>query len=364
MALLLTALLGACAEAVDDRDRVVGQLRLGAVLGEAELDGYAYADTVQPIELSRDLGAHPAFRSEWWYLTVMLADAAGREFGVQFTVFRQALWPGAEPANAWRTGQAYLAHLAVTDDAGGRHRELERLARGHPQLAGVSTEPFAVWVEDWRLAAAADGGFELSARGPDLAVALTLAPVKPVVLQGDRGLSRKGPGQASYYYSFTRIDAAGAITMAGHRNVVQGSAWLDREWSTSVLSAGQVGWDWFALQLDDGSDIMAFQLRRRDGTRDPHDHGVLVDPAGAATVLKPAEFTLEPLERWRDDDGVAWPVAWRVDLPGRSLRVVAALPDQRMDTTIVYWEGLVHVYDAAGGRIGRGYMELTGYADE
>jgi predicted secreted hydrolase len=208
-------------------------------------------------------------------------------------------------------------------------------------------------------------GLQLEAETAEFAVRLRLDPVEGVVLQGDAGLSAKGPGQASYYYSVPRLAAAGEIRVGSKVVAVRGGAWLDREWSTSVLGEAQVGWDWFALQLDAGAELMAFQLRRRDGTRDPYDQGLWVPEDGPAEHLDADEFTLEPLRWWTDDAGVRWPVAWAlvVEGPGgaRRLRVEAALDDQRMDTLLTYWEGLVRVFDEAGRRIGTGYMELTGY---
>jgi len=343
------------------------QLGLDAVLGGTGAAGFARADRVRSFEFPADHGPHEAYRSEWWYLTLNLLDAEDRPFGVQFTAFRQALVPGPAAANPWASGQMYLAHFAVTDVARCQHRAAERLARGHPRLAGARAEPFAVWVDGWRLDDP-DGGFEalrLIARDGDLAVDLALTPLKGPVLQGDRGLSAKGPEQASYYYSFSRLGVRGTVRSHGMTHRVEGRGWFDREWSTSVLSAGQVGWDWFGLHLDDGADLMAFRLRRADGVRDPYDHGAWIAADGSATALAPGRFELVPLRFWQDERGVRWPVEWRVTVDGpegaRELRVVAALEDQRMDTLLTYWEGLVRVLDPDGRPIGAGYMELTGY---
>jgi predicted secreted hydrolase len=352
------------------------QLRLESVLGESGPDGFARADRVRPFVFPDDHGPHEAYRSEWWYLTLNLRNARGEPFGAQFTVFRQALTPAAIDANPWTPAQLYLGHFAVTDVVRGRHVEAERLARGHPDLAGAWADPFAVRVEGWSLEGSyvdsADehdrGRFEtlhLKAAAPGMAATLELAPLKPPVLQGDRGLSAKGPGQASYYYSLTRLAVQGEIVVAGERHQVDGLGWFDREWSTSLLSGEQAGWDWFGLHLDSGEDLMAFQLRRADGARDPYDHGAWVSRDGAATTLAADRFELRPLRYWRDSRGVRWPVEWaitvRIDEGVRELRVVAAIDDQRMDTLLTYWEGLVRVLDEAGLPIGWGYMELTGY---
>ncbi|MFW6093082.1 MAG: lipocalin-like domain-containing protein [Pseudomonadota bacterium] len=343
-------------------------LRLDAVLGDDGGGGFARADAPRKFEFPRDHGPHPEYRSEWWYLTASLRGPEGEAYGVQYTLFRQGLRSAPVIGGPWDASQVYLGHLALTDVAAASHREAERLARAHPRLAGVRAAPFRAWLDGWTLAASGPGlsGLELEAdAGEAFAVALELEPEQPVVFQGEQGLSRKGPGQASYYYSLPRLAVSGTIrTDSGHVPVT-GSAWLDREWSTSVLSEQQVGWDWFALHLDAGAELMAFQLRRRDGTRDPYDQGLWVPDGGAARRLTAADFQLEPLRYWRDDEGVRWPVSWRlvVETPGgtRTLRVEAALDDQRMDTLLTYWEGLVRVLDTDGRRVGTGYMELTGY---
>jgi len=348
-------------------DASAAQLRLGSVLGETELEDFARAREPRPFEFPRDHGPHPEYRSEWWYVTASLESDSGERFGVQFTLFRQALSPQPAVPGPWDASQIYLGHLAVTDVAGGRHLHAERLSRSHPRLAGVAVAPFRAWVDGWQMSGAGAGldSLRLQARTSRLDVDLDLDALKDPVLQGDRGLSAKGPDQASYYYSLPRLAVSGHLAIDGERRVVTGSAWLDREWSTSVLSAGQQGWDWFGLQLDDGSELMAFQLRRESGVRDPYDQGVWVPADGAAVQLRTQDFTLEPLRYWHDEQGTAWPVAWRLAVMTpegpRQLRVEAAIDDQRMDTLFTYWEGLVTVFDEAGGAIGTGYMELTGY---
>lgn len=326
-------------------------------------EGFAQADGPHPFQFPADHAAHPAYRSEWWYLTYALKDAAGAEFGVQFTLFRRALFAGGDGADPWRNGQAYLAHFAVTDVQAARHREAERLARGHPALAGVRQEGRQVvaWLEDWRLLMASDGPWTLNASADGMAAALAMRQSKPAVLQGEAGLSAKGPGQASYYYSVPRLQTTGRVQIDGRRHEVSGLGWLDREWSTSALSPGQIGWAWFALMLNNGADLMAFQLRRQDGARDPYDQGAWIDPNGNKRTLTPADFRLTPTHHWRDDQGTQWPTIWRLDLGEQHFTITASLSDQRMDTLFTYWEGLVKVMDAAGQDVGRGYMELTGY---
>ena len=339
-------------------------LRLADVLGDSRAAGFQFADRVVPFQFPDDHGPHPGFRSEWWYLTVALRSPGGDEFGVQFTLFRQALRP-AEPQateDAWRSGQVYLGHLAVTDVNGQRHHEAERLARGHPRLAGVDAAPFAAWIEGWRLASEGTSFLPLRLTGttPEFAVDLVFTDARPPTPQGDRGLSPKGPDQASYYYSIPRMTATGTLRLPGGTVQVSGLGWIDREWSTSVLAEEYAGWDWFALHLDDGRDLMVFQLRRRDGLPDDHDQGLLIDADGPRP-LDADDFSLAVEREWRDRRHVRWPVGWRLRIGGDTLLVEAALDDQVMDTSIRYWEGLVRVHTLEGQRVGGGYMELTGY---
>ena len=339
-------------------------LRLADVLGGSAAGEFEVADRVVPLSFPADHGAHPEFRSEWWYLTVALRSAAGEEFGVQFTLFRQALQPGGgeDGADPWRSGQVFLGHLALTDVTRQRHYEAERLARGHPRLAGVRGAPFVAWIEGWRLASTGPSflPLRLSAHTEDFAVDLVLETARPPALQGDRGLSAKGAENASYYYSMPRMHATGTLRRAAGTAPVSGVGWLDREWSTSVLADEYAGWDWFALHLDDGRDLMVFQLRRRDERPDDYDQGLLID-AGGQRHLDADDFDLAVEREWRDRRGVRWPVAWRLQFDGATLLVEAAVDDQVMDTSIRYWEGLVHLRTPEGRRVGSGYMELTGY---
>ena len=362
----VAALLAGCDDAPPD---VLGG-GLRAALGEGEAPaGFAQADRPIAFEFPRDHGPHRRFRSEWWYVTAVLAGSAGREFGVQFTLFRHGLRPPRREAPAplvaaWRTGQIYMAHVAVSDVAAERHWQDERLVRGHPQLAGVQGQPFRAHLEGWQLASTGNDFWplRLQADAHRFAFDLTLMPTKPMVLQGERGLSRKGPTNASYYYSIPRIAASGSVVVDGVAHSLAGSAWLDREWSTSVLATEYVGWDWFALALDDGRDVMLYQMRRRDGTPDEYDSGLLVEADGRARRLAADEFSLTVAKRWR-----RWPTAWRLTLAGeseaesREWTVSAAFADQVMATSVRYWEGVVVVENGAGERIGKGYMELTGY---
>lgn len=349
--------------------------QLSGVLGGGA-DGAGFARVTGPRELDfpADHGAHPDFRSEWWYFTGNLSDARGRDYGFQLTLFRFALAPSMpERESGWATRQAWMGHFAITDIATGEHVASERLQRGALGLAGVEQDPIRGWIDDWSFRAlpqAGDGLFPLRLRAatPDGAVDLTLRSRKPRVLQGEAGYSPKSnePGNASRYYSYTRLAAEGRVRTSGSWRSVEGSAWLDREWSTSALAEDQAGWDWFALQLEDGRDVMVYRLRRKAGGADPASYGVVVDSAGETVKLGAGEFELTPRRYWTDPaSGTRYPVAWRVRIPSHGIdaRVEARVDDQLMDVGFRYWEGSVRVVAGTqGGSVrGVGYLEMTGY---
>jgi predicted secreted hydrolase len=352
------------------------RLSLVETLAGADTAGYARALAPRPFDFPTDHGPHHDFRSEWWYVTGNLASDDGRDFGFQLTIFRSALSPRPpETESAWGTNQAYMAHFTVTDVARERFHVHERFARGAAGLAGSGADPPRVWLENWALEFARATSFPLHVRAEadDVSLRLELAGGKPAVLQGDRGLSRKGPepGNASYYYSFTRLPAEGILVVGGDTVSVSGAAWLDREWSTSALADGQVGWDWFALQLSDGWDMMIYRLRRADGSAAPESAGVLVDPSGAKLPLAWAEdVIMESTGTWASPvDGTPYPSGWRITVPARGwdLSVQPVLPHQELDVSFRYWEGAVAVRGTVEGGDavdGRGYVELTGYAGD
>ena len=372
-ALFAAALLGACGGT--DRPSET-RLSLVEVLAGADTAGYERALEPRDFTFPADHGPHPSFRTEWWYVTGNLTSTTGRDFGFQLTIFRNALAPRMpDSRSAWATNQAYMAHFTVTDVAAERFHAYERLARGAVDLAGATTEPLRVWLEDWTLEGTTSETFPLRLRAREGAVALDLAleAGKPAVPQGDRGLSQKGPepGNASYYYSHTRMPAAGTLVLEGDTLAVSGLAWLDREWSTSALSEGQVGWDWVALQLADGWDLMAYRLRRGDGSTDEWSAAVLVDPRGVATRLAwGTQISMESTGSWTSPiDGAVYPSGWRISVPERgwSLVVEPRIPNQELDLAFRYWEGAVSVRGTGAGGVsveGRGYVELTGYAGE
>jgi predicted secreted hydrolase len=267
-----------------------------------------------------------------------------------------------------------MGHLALTDGKNGAFHAFERFCRGANGLAGASARPFRVWLEDWEMTGPAQGEdifpIQLRAFERDVGISLTLYPAKPLVVQGDAGLSQKSsePGNASFYYSFSRLEASGEIDLGAQSARVEGLAWMDREWSTSALSPEQVGWDWFALQLDDGSDLMYYQLRLKDGSADPLSKGILVWPAGEASVLQSSDVQLDVSDRWESPlDGSEYPSGWRLAVPSEDLvlDLSPVLSDQELNLSFRYWEGAVRVTGALRGQAigGKGYVELTGYTD-
>ena len=323
-----------------------------------------------------DHGPHPGFRNEWWYFTGNLYTDSGRRFGFQWTFFRRQqfvtdsdLAVTSSVNNAWEARDLFMAHFALSDIENGQFYFQERFGRPGAGIAGIDTQPLRLWLDDWSLSAAPTSLFPLAlqARDRQRSLQLELQPLKPLVLQGDRGLSQKSaePGNASYYYSFTRLAASGELQLNGLRETVSGTAWLDREWSTSALGAGQVGWDWFALQFDDGYDLMFYQLRRDDGSIDQHSKGIVVDPRGNSAVISSSDMRLEPVRFWQSPAGSRYPVSWRYQVEqGDFLRrgeIHAALDAQWLAASVSYWEGAVDVSDDSGKRQGVGYLEMTGY---
>ncbi len=345
-------------------------------------EGFARVLVPRPFTFPGDAGPHPEYQTEWWYYTGNVTDTTGNRYGYQLTFFRRALAPtAAERASDWGTNQVYLAHFAVTDVAGRAYHSAQRLARGAAGLAGAQAAPFRVWVEDWSASevgppagqvrlAAADGRVRLVAADGPVAVDLRLAPEKPPARHGQDGFSPKGPepGNASYYYSYTRLATSGTLTTTTGARDVSGLSWMDHEWSTSALAPDQVGWDWFSLQLDDGRELMLFQIRQADGDLAVTSSGSLVAADGAVTPLQREAFSVQVMDRWTSPrTGGEYPARWRVQVPvaGLELKVEPLLSDQELAVDLRYWEGAVRVEGTADGApvTGHGYVELTGYVE-
>lgn len=366
---LVLASCGAQEASTEPRTR----LTVAEAVGGRARDGFARASEPRPFVFPEDHGPHQEYAVEWWYYTGNLEADGGRHFGYQLTFFRFGLAPEApRRASAWAAGNIYMAHFALSDIGGGRFHAFERFSRDGAALAGASGDPFRVWLEDWTTEGQGPEGLPMRLRAAEGAVAIDLAlgEGKPAVLQGDRGLSQKSaePGNASYYYSLTRMPTEGTVRVGGQSFAVRGSSWMDREWSTSALGPEQVGWDWFALQLSDGRELMYYQLRLRDGGVDPYSKGTLVAADGSSRTLAAADLRLDVLRTWPSPrSGGEYPSGWRLQVPseGIDLRITPHLDDQELQLTVLYWEGAVRIEGTAGGRAvsGDGYVELTGYAD-
>lgn len=343
--------------------------------------GFNRADGSRQLSFPDDFGAHPDFQTEWWYYTGNLWDSQGRRFGYQLTFFRRALLSPQEipkRASQWGTSQAFLAHFAITDARSGEHQVFERASRGSIGLAGAEPVPFRVWLEDWhveevapkryRLQAAAEADSGKEGQLEMIALELMLHDPKGPILHGNQGYSQKGPaaGNASYYFSQTRLISEGTLRIGNQNFNVQGTSWMDHEFSTSALSAGQVGWDWFSFQFDDGSELMVYQIRREEGGIDPFSSGTWIAPDGSTQHLEKADFEITPTVTWKSpQSGAVYPAGWVVRVPGLALdlEIDPVIADQELNLTYQYWEGSVDVRGTRDGKwiSGVGYVELTGY---
>lgn len=347
------------------------QLAAAATLPQ-DTAGFARADGPQPLHFPADQGPHNDYQTEWWYYTGNLETASGAHFGYQLTFFRRALIPPsaqvARPSD-WATDQVYMAHLTLTDVQGGRHYAYQQLSRGAAGLAGAQADPYRVWLDDWSVQDSGGDQVALQAAMGQVKLDLNLHSLKAPVLQGDAGYSPKGPqpGNASYYYSLTRIATEGTVTVGGQSYQVTGLSWMDHEYSTSALGPNEVGWDWFSLQLNDGSELMVFHLRLAGGQLSPFSSGTLIAPDGATRHLGPGDFDIQVTGHWRSPHtGATYPAGWVVSIPSAKLRLTVApyLPDQENVLDYTYWEGAVRVQGERDGNpvAGAGYVELTGYA--
>jgi predicted secreted hydrolase len=335
----------------------------------AATEGYRY-------EFPRDHGSHDTFRTEWWYYTGHLSTKDGRRFGYQLTFFRRGMPPDQVHTlpSRWSLTQLYLAHFAVTDLAKGRFRYAETISRAGLGKAGAEQGRLQVWIDDWSVQSPGNSTQQLRAKDGDIAIALNLSADKPPVIHGTQGISRKGaePGQASHYYSFTRLATSGSVTIGTESFDVTGMSWMDHEFGSADLGDDLVGWDWFSLQLDDGTELMLYRLRRTDGSAAPVSSGTFIDREGQGHHLPIDAFVLEPTSYWTSQTSQArYPQGWRLAIPSRhlSLDLTPLMPEQELTTSrstqVTYWEGAIEASGTSQNRPirGQGYMELTGYAE-
>jgi predicted secreted hydrolase len=337
------------------------------------IPGYRY-------QFPRDHFNHPDYQTEWWYYTGNVHTPEGRRFGFELTFFRQGVNRESTPPSVWEVRDLWLAHLALSDLDGGRFLHTERLNRSGRGIAGADEGPARVWngnwSAQWKLDPHSPGGMasqRLQAVADRFSFELDMTTTKPPVIHGENGVSQKaeGPGRASHYVSFTRLLTSGVIVLDGRRFKVEGQSWMDHEFFTHQLAANQSGWDWFSLQLDDGSEIMLFELRRKDGTIDPFSAGTYVDPHGRSTHLSAKDFRLDRGKTWvSPTSGGHYPIEWHVRVPSLDLDAGLAtrLPQQELTgkarSAPTYWEGAIEGTATRKGQPakGVGYLEMTGYA--
>ena len=326
--------------------------------------GYRTAEPGYEYAFPRDHFSHPEFQTEWWYYTGNLFDKEGRRFGFELTFFRQAMARAGDDS-PWNLEDLYLAHLALTDAAAGEFHHFERVNRAGPGLAGASFEKRRIWNGNWQVVWSGEVQ-QLRAVSDRFTLQLNLTPSKPPVIHGKDGISRKaaGPGRASHYVSFTRLHAGGQLMLDGGKLELRGSAWMDHEFFTHQLGEDQTGWDWMSIQLEDGTDVMLFRLRRKDGTIDPFSAGTFVDAGGRPVHLESLDFEMIPGRRWKD-----YPVEWTVRVPGLDLELRATTPVDGQELVSgsgyspAYWEGAMDFEGVRAGKPvrGIGYLEMTGY---
>lgn len=324
-----------------------------------EAEGFAVPTPERALVFPQDHGPHPAYRIEWWYLTANLTGEDGRDYGVQWTLFRSALVP--EEREGWQSPQLWMGHAGLTTPE--THFHAERLARGGVGQAGVTAEPFEAFIDDWSLTSMGIGndafdGLSVTATGAEFGYALELTATGPLVLQGDQGYSVKSAaGQASYYYSQPFFQVTGTLALPQGDVAVTGQGWLDREWSSQPLSETQTGWDWVSLHFDTGEKLMGFRLRDRSAV--PFTSATWIEPDGTPTPFTDGALTLTPLAE-TEVEGRSVPTSWRVELPEKSVdvEIAAVNPQSWMAVSFPYWEGPVRISGSHGGR---GYLEMTGY---
>ncbi len=318
------------------------------------------------LQFPRDHGAHPDFRTEWWYLTGH-ARAGERDFGFQATFFRSRVEPTQDMKSRLAAKQLVFAHAAITDVQGRRLWHDQRIAREGFGIVAAALEDTRIRLRDWSLERQASG-YRTRIAAADIALDLYCAPTQPLLPQGRQGLSRKGPRpeQASYYYSQPQLAVTGGLILQGKRFEARGRAWLDHEWSRELLHPEAVGWDWIGMNLEDGSALTAFRLRRADGSA-LWAGGSFRPPGGAAYIFSPQEVTFSPQRRWTSPRSQAtYPVEWIVRTPADFYTVRPVVDDQELDsrasTGAIYWEGLSQLWGSNGRMVGRGYLEMTGYS--
>lgn len=355
-----------------------GKPEVLAEVANASTSEFVPASPGYPYFFPRDHGSHEQFQTEWWYFTGHLFTTDGRRFGYELTFFRRGIDSSDVRNNpsAWAMRYLYFAHFALTDEADDQFQFAEKLSRAGINKAGSQAGRLDVWIDRWSVKAVAPDHrqFQLQAQTEGFAIDLTVESRKPPVIHGMNGVSRKGqhPDHTSHYYSLTRLLTSGFVVVDGIRMAVTGMSWMDHEFGSADLAEGLVGWDWFSLQLENDHEIMAYGLRRADGTFDPSSSGTLVRPNGSTTTLSFEEIRVRALRQWTSTvSGGRYPNQWSFSIPSEEieLKISPRMTHQelvtRRSTNVTYWEGSVGVTGLWKGREihGQGYVELTGYAE-
>ncbi|MEY2496520.1 MAG: hypothetical protein QOD12_76 [Verrucomicrobiota bacterium] len=324
-------------------------------------------------DFPRDHHAHFEFKTEWWYFTGNISDPEGRQFGYELTFFRHGIRPrAARDSNSSRfiVDDLKFAHFAVTDVSRKGFRFEQKMSRGAFGEAGFDDGKRLAWISDWTLTLNADDSFDIAAAGKPGTMRLHLRPTKMPIANGENGVSLKaaGAGHASHYYSIPRLETTGEFLIDGTIHAVRGESWFDHEWATTQLGPEQIGWNWLSVQFGDGSELMLYQMRLKNGQVDPVSSGTFVDADGTTRFLSSSAFVMMPTRRWKSKaTGAEYPIEWRVEIPERqiSFTVKPVLDDQELALNqLTYWEGAIEVAGQRAGNplTGRGYLELTGYA--
>jgi len=352
LSLSLAFITTACAASPDEPSRVLPKF-------SAVVPGVA-------LPFPRDFGAHPTFRTEWWYVTGWLETPEKKPLGFQVTFFRAATGLDTSNPSRFAPNQPIIAHAALSDPAIGKLQHDQKSARDGFGLAYTKVGNTDVRLDDWTMLREENGRYQTSINSRDFSLHLSLTPTQPPMKQGENGFSRKGPQpeQASYYYSEPHLEVAGTIVRDGKSIAISGNAWLDHEWSTAYLDPDADGWDWVGVNLDDGSALMAFQIRGKDGCK-IWAYAGLRDRSGKMTLFTPQEVNFEPQRTWRSPrTGATYPVAMRIRTGTTEWLLTPLQDDQELDSResvgAVYWEGAVTV-TRDGAPAGRGYFEMTGY---
>lgn len=332
---------------------------------------FEHAGQIREFRFPVDHGAHPDFQTEWWYFTGVLQGDSGKKFGYQLTFFRRALIPQSQVetrTSDLAVDQIYMAHFAVTDIAADHFHATQRVARGDGRSAGVTVDPFIeVWLDDWDIKQVNGTEFKLLAKADNIGIDLILDDRTGVQLQGYAGLSRKSATTASYYYSIPVLNTNGTINLDGKVVTVYGSSWMDHEFSTSALAPDQVGWDWFALHLDNEQEIMVYTIRKNDGSIDPYSSGTIMQKGQSPIPITLLEFDITRTNAWKSPhSGAGYPSGWKLSIPSKNIELTISpyIKDQELNLSFTYWEGAVDIQGTINGKPvhGSGYVELTGYA--